>query len=70
LEGATVDAATVVASETLLVYGRPGEREVSLFVEEVNSVLAGTLVFFFDVVGDLWRIVVDVGGHDCFGAIN
>jgi hypothetical protein len=28
------------------------------------------LIFFFGVVGDSWRVVGDVGGHDSFGAVH
>jgi hypothetical protein len=54
LEGATADAATMVAAEALLVNGCPGECEVSCLVDEVDVVLPSMLVLFFDIVGDSW----------------
>jgi hypothetical protein len=62
LEGATTDAATVIAPDALLVYGHSREREISFFIDEINTVLASVLVFFFGVVCNSWRVVVDVGG--------
>jgi hypothetical protein len=70
LEGATAHSATVVSAQALLVNGRSGECEVSFLVEEIDAVLADELVFFFGVIDDPWRVVVDVGRHDSFGAVH
>ena len=48
----------------MLVDGGPGEREFSILVEEIDSVLTGELVLFFRLIDDAWRVVVDVRGHD------
>jgi hypothetical protein len=47
-----LEGATVIAPEALLVYGRSGECEISFFIEEIDAVSAGALIFFFGVVCD------------------
>jgi hypothetical protein len=60
----------VVATEVLLVDGGSGECEVSGLVEEVDVILASSLVVFLGVVGDPRRVVGDVRGHNGLGAIH
>src|SRR3954452_13053603 len=40
------------------------------FVEQVEAVLASVLVFFFGVLDDSWRVVLEVGWHNCFCAVD
>jgi hypothetical protein len=56
----------VIAPEALLINCRPRECEVSFFIEEVDSVLAGEFVLLFDIVRDTQRVMIDVCGHDRF----
>ena len=70
LEGATANSAAVIAAEALLVDGSARASQVACLVSQVDSVLAGDLIFFLDVVDDSRRVVLEVSWHYCFGVVD
>jgi hypothetical protein len=56
----------VVAAQVLLVYSRPGCGQVAFLLEEIDTILASFLNIFFVVLGDPWRVELDVGWDESF----
>src|SRR3954469_5187687 len=70
LEGASFHPPAVIAAESLLVDGGACSSEVTCLIELIDSILAGEFIHSLRVVDDPWRVVLEVGGHDCLGAVH
>jgi hypothetical protein len=58
----------VVVAETLLLYFRTSESDISSFVEQVLGILERLLHIFFNKRHRVWSAVADIGGEHRFSS--